>query len=81
MEWVIVAVCLLMLTACTALIVRTARENDEKGENGRFENDGNISREDCKTAQKRRERAKDAYYMRNFWNYDGSEQQDWDEEE
>lgn len=24
-------------------------------------------------------RARQAYYMKNFWDYDGSEQQDWEE--
>lgn len=81
MEWIIVTVCLLMLTACAALVVRTSRESDEKGENSDFEKDGNISREDCETAQEQREREREAHYMHNFWNYDGSEQQDWDEEE
>ncbi len=27
----------------------------------------------------KREREKEAHYMRNFWSYDGSEQQEWDE--
>ena len=30
----------------------------------------------CSSSQNERE----AHYMKNFWNYDGSEQQDWDEE-
>ncbi len=27
----------------------------------------------------REESARDAHYMRNFWNYDGSEQEEYDE--
>lgn len=29
--------------------------------------------------QDERERAKQAFYMNNFWNYDGSEQREFDE--
>ncbi|MBE6764007.1 MAG: hypothetical protein E7553_06645 [Ruminococcaceae bacterium] len=41
----------------------------------KHENNTPVSRDDG--AQ---ERARQAYYMRNFWNYDGSEQQEWDEQ-
>ena len=33
-----------------------------------------------RTCEKRsRDDERDAYYMRNFWNYDGSEQREWED--
>lgn len=75
--------CVLLLALCIAFIAGVTagrRNNDGNGSNTAIEEDGNECCEDYKTAQKQREREREAHYMRNFWDYDGSEQLDWDEE-
>lgn len=38
-----------------------------------------VSREEKRQAYTRAESARDAHYMRNFWNYDGGEQEEYQE--
>ncbi len=68
MEYVIVLLSVLLAVAC-ALGIALAAIREEDGETVPPYEDEEM----------RREREKEAHYMRNFWSYDGSEQQEWDE--
>lgn len=66
MEWVIVGVCVIFLLICagTAMMTMNAETDETEAEQIR---QGGISD------------AREAHYMANFWSYDGSQQQDWEE--
>lgn len=69
MEYVIVVLSVLLVAVCAlgvALVVINEKEDGEAV----------PPTEDEMT---RHEREKEAHHMRNFWSYDGSEQQEWDE--
>ena len=69
MEYVIVVLSMLLVAVCAlgvALAVINEKEDSEAAPS-------------CEDETTRYEREKEAHYMRNFWSYDGSEQQEWDE--
>ena len=80
MEWMIVALCLMIIVACTVNAWRNSRETEENAPKREFKKERPRCPKDNKTAQEQRERKREAYYMRNFLDYDGSEQREWDEE-
>lgn len=66
----LVILCVMLIAVCAVGVACIGHKHEE-----------DISdRTDSETAQQQREREREAHYMRNFWSYDGSEQQDWDEE-
>jgi hypothetical protein len=81
MEWIGFTLCVVFISVCFAFVAHTARKDGENAENGAFEKGGTECREGCETAQSKRAQSREAHYMQNFWNYDGSQQLDWDEEE
>lgn len=70
MVCVILMLSVLLMAICVIGIVLIVKDGFEE----------EVSETDvCATEAARREREREAHYMRNFWQYDGSEQQDWDE--
>ena len=67
MEWVVVCVCMLVLLICAGAVMLSHGEEEEDHAQAVQGRQGGVSD------------AREAYYMANFWSYDGSEQQDWDE--
>ncbi len=80
MEWMIVVLCLVIIAGGAVGVLQGGRKTDENAPKSAFKKDRPCCRKSNKTVQEQREREKEAHYMRNFWNYDGSEQQEWDEE-
>ncbi len=66
MVYIIAVLCVVIVALCAYGVVRLCQEEDKE--------DAWYPEEDESAV---REREKEAHYRRNFWSYDGSEQQDW----
>lgn len=66
MDWIMVGVCMLVLLICAGAWTLSVGEDSSESD-AECEYQGGVAD------------AREAHYMSNFWSYDGSEQQDWDE--
>ena len=71
MAYALIMLAVLLLMVCALWLVCAVLQREEQ------EDECALDQEDD---PKRRERDRQAHYMRNFWSYDGSPQQEWDEE-
>ena len=67
MEWVMAGVSVLVLLICAGAVLLSVDEERADDREAEQVRQGGVSD------------AREAHYMANFWSYDGSEQQDWDE--
>lgn len=66
--------CVVLIALCALGVAYLAEWTDERADEraeDRLQQENDMSL---------RERKKHAFYMSNFWNYDGTEQQEWDED-
>ncbi len=68
MEWVLIGVCMIVLLICAGAVMLSVGEEQADETKAEPVRQGGISD------------AREAHYMANFWSYDGTEQQDWEEQ-
>ncbi len=74
MAYIWMLLCVVLVALCAMGIAYLAEWADKRAD----EREENCLRQEDEMSA--REREKHAFYMSNFWNYDGTEQQEWDED-
>ena len=67
MEWIMMSLCAVVLLFCAVGVLRSVGAEEP------FEQEEHTPRGGASDAR-------EAHYMANFWSYDGSQQQDWEED-
>lgn len=82
-EFTAVGILIAVLVVLCVVRMQKGRGRDERGDPSSTATRSPFSRGERRASSDdaaEREREKEAHYMRNFWSYDGSEQQEWNEE-
>lgn len=84
MEWIVAVLAILLIGVCMIGIAFVGRNDSSQAHRQHGVTPPAVSRRPSRKGGAdqalKREQEKQAHYMRNFWNYDGSEQQDWEDE-